>query len=88
MQIFQDGLLCMYKEWKEDRQDGWGKEQMATRDTYLMSFQAQDVSVVHRNMIGCDFYDSIEIVLSSFSFMHSQAQSQPQHKVVYSNFYS
>lgn len=33
-------------------------------------------------MIGCDFYDSMEIVLSSLTFMHSQTQSQPWLKVV------
>lgn len=58
MQKFQDVLLSMYKERKEDQQDRWRKEQMATRDTYLMSLQAQDDSVVHGTMISCDFNDS------------------------------
>lgn len=49
---------------------------MATRDAYLMSLQAQRLSV-HAKMIGGDFYDSMEIVLSSLTFMHSQTQSQP-----------
>lgn len=53
-----------------------GKEQMATRDAYLMSLQAHRLSV-HAKMIGGDFYDSMEIVLSSLTFMHSQTQSQP-----------
>lgn len=33
-----------------------------------MSLQAEEVSVLHGNMIGCDFYDSTEIFLSSSSF--------------------
>lgn len=37
-------------------------------------------------MIGGDFYDSMEIVLSSLTFMHSQTQSQPWLKVVYQQF--
>lgn len=58
---------------------------MATRDAYLMSLQAQRLSV-HAKMIGGDFYDSMEIVLSSLTFMHSQTQSQPWLKVVNQQF--
>lgn len=58
---------------------------MATRDAYLMSLQAHRLPV-HAKMIGGDFYDSMEIVLSSLTFMHSQSQSQPWLKVVYQQF--
>lgn len=46
-------------------------------DGHKGCLQAQELCV-HGNMIGCDFYDSIEIVSSSFPFMHSQTHSQPQ----------
>lgn len=77
---------ALYVQREEGRSTrAMGKEQMATRDAYLMSLQAHRLSV-HAKMIGGDFYDSMEIILSSLTFIHSQSQSQPWLKVVYQQF--
>lgn len=81
------GCSALYIQREEGRSTrAMGKQQMATRLLWLIWWVYKHRLSVHAKMIGGDFYDSMEIVLSSLTFMHSQTQSQPWLKVVYQQF--
>lgn len=61
MQIFQNVLLCTYNERKDDQQDRRNRAE-GHKGRFSDEFTSSRSLGVHGSVIGCDFYDSIEII--------------------------